>query len=340
MKTLLNLITNLFLALFLGVAISMAIDVPVYIPTGIIFLLGLIPYKREMAFMAGVQKEIWTNHISEHFYAESTFLDYAKDMTEFVEYNTINLAEAGVDPEVVWNNTVFPLEPEQREDAPFAIPLDTATSKPTFVTNVEEIETSYNKMESVVKGHRRAIRNQCLKRAAQAYAPASNGTFTPVLIATGAVRTDTSRRRLTWEDVAKLKKAYTMIEAEGQLVLVLHPHHVEDLKLEDRQFYKEYTDIAAGKVLNREGFIIKEYKNTAIYNDANVKKALGAAPAGTDRYSSLSFMQDEVMKCDGDWKLFYEADTVAYQGDIVNFQKRFKAMPIRNKYIGSIISGT
>ncbi len=45
------------------------------------------------------------------------------------------------------------------------------------------------------------------------------------------------------------------------------------------------------------------------------------------------------MKCDGDYEMFYTEKDVRERGDIIGFEKRFIAMPIRNKAIGAIRSG-
>jgi len=291
--------------------------------------------------MAGVNKEIWVAQLMEPFYAESSFLDYAQDMTQFVEYNTINLADAGIDPAVLINNNVWPIPTTQRTDTPIAIPLDTLDTENTLVRNVEEMETAYDKMESVLKGHRRALRASSLKRAAHAYAPNGNTTLTPILEATGAIRADTGRKILLIEDVIKLQRAFDMIEAEGKRVMVLHPYHVEDLLTQDSKAFKEFATLPNGAVRNIYGFTMMKYPHTAVFNGTNVKKSFGsAAVVASDRYSSLAFLEGEVMKADGSVEMFDRLRDPDQRGDIVGFQKRFKALPTRSKFIGSLVSGT
>ena len=58
------------------------------------------------------------------------------------EYNTLNLAEAGVLPTVYINNNTFPLTLAQRADTPIAISLDTLSTQPTIVRRVEQMESS------------------------------------------------------------------------------------------------------------------------------------------------------------------------------------------------------
>ena len=63
--------------------------------------------------MANLQKEIWVNQIKENFYPDSSFLNYAKDFSGLVENHAINMAEAGVDPKVLINNTMMLLKSTQ-----------------------------------------------------------------------------------------------------------------------------------------------------------------------------------------------------------------------------------
>ena len=48
--------------------------------------------------MATLEKEIWVNQLMENFYPDSSFLKYARDFSALVDYNAINMAEAGADP--------------------------------------------------------------------------------------------------------------------------------------------------------------------------------------------------------------------------------------------------
>lgn len=291
--------------------------------------------------MAGIAKEIWIDALMEPFYAEASFMDYFQDMTQFVEFNTINLADAGVDPVVYVNNATWPIQAVQRTDTPLAIPLDTLDTQTTLVRNIEQMESAYDKMESVLRGHRRSLLDTALRRGAWAASPNTDSPFTPIVSASGAVRADNSRKKATWEDVAALQTRLKLLNGPGVLVLVLHPLHAQDLRNEDRQFYKVMADQTKGIIANREGFIIMEYSNNAVYDGTNNKKAFGAAAApSTDRYSSFAFMQDEIAKADGTVEMFERLKDPDQRGDLVGFQKRFKALTIRGKFMGALVSGT
>ena len=95
-------------------------------------------------------KQIFAAIILSLFYPEGSWLNELTSMDHMVEYNTINLSQIGADPNVIKDNTTWPLTPTQRTDSGIQIPLATYDTEPTHVTNVEELETAYDKCESVV----------------------------------------------------------------------------------------------------------------------------------------------------------------------------------------------
>ncbi len=287
---------------------------------------------------AGVFKEIFIDQLMEKFYGVPSFLDAATDMTEFVEFNTINLADIGVDPAVLINNTTFPVPAAVRADAALALPLDNFDTENTIVRNLEEVETAYNKRESVIRQHRNSIMEVCGNKAAHAYSPASDTADTPVLVTTGAVNPVTGLKRLTLEDLAEMKRRLDVIKvpALGRWG-VLHPDHVADLIVQDKDLFKVFTNIAEGTVPRIFGFSMFEYPTNAIYlHTTGVKQPFGAAPDANDATSSFFFHTAEVMKADGTVDMFIRENDPEQRGDIIGFQKRFVALPMRDKFNGAI----
>ena len=111
-----------------------------------------------------LQKEIWVNQLQENFYPNSSFLNFARDFSNLVEYDAINIAEAGVDPEVLINNNTYPIKITQRVDKNHRIELDKFETVNTLVRRPEAIEYSYDQLESVLLGHRNTLRASTAKR--------------------------------------------------------------------------------------------------------------------------------------------------------------------------------
>jgi len=76
-----------------------------------------------------------------------------------------------------------------------------------------------------------------------------------------------------------------------------------------------------------------------IYNfETMEKKEYGAEAEETDTFCSFAFQGGEIMKADGDVYMYITEDDPKERGTIVGFDKRFIALPIRNRGIGAIVS--
>lgn len=275
----------------------------------------------------------------EGFYPESSFLNYVRNMSEFVDNDKINLAEAGVAPDVLINNTTYPVKIETREDIPISIELDVFSTTNTIVRNAEAVELAYDKLESVLMGHRSILQYNCARKAAHSYAPDKDGDFTPVIEATGETAGD--RKRLSFVDILALKERYEDFDIPLEdRYLVLNPKHVTDLLMEDVKTFKNLTDLQEGKPFNFGGFNILQYSKNPAYVKGEDGKWKKAAFGATGNLASFSFQAKEVMKADGSLVMFMRENDPEQRGTIVGFEKRFIAVPVRNKSLGAIVSPT
>lgn len=96
--------------------------------------------------MAGLRKEVWIKQLQEKFYPDSSFLNYAEDFTALVDNDALNLAEEGIDPKVLVNNTTYPINVVKREDKPIRIELDLFETENTLVRRPEVIEYAYDQL--------------------------------------------------------------------------------------------------------------------------------------------------------------------------------------------------
>lgn len=289
-----------------------------------------------------ILQQVWISQLMEKLYDNSGHLLRSVDMSAFVNYNTINLGDAGVDPDVLINNNTYPIATVERTDSPLTISLDRYRTKNTVVRDAEAVQLAYNKLESVIRGHRSKIAETVLAKATHAWAPAADGAYTPVFETGGVDRADGSNRKaLTVKDVAKARRMFDKLKVpQAGRVLVLCPEHQEDLINADAQLFKAFANQRTGDILQLFGFDIYVSTLTATYNSTTgAKENFGAAAASTDSPSSLFYHENEVMRADGDTEMFARLRDPEQDGDIVGFGKRFISMPIRGKYQGSIYSG-
>lgn len=289
--------------------------------------------------MSTLNKQIWTDQIQKNFYPAVSFLSYAKDFSQFAEFDIINMAETGFDPQVLINNNTYPINIKQREDIPLSFELDLFETENTLVRNPEAIELSYDKMDSVIYGHKMALQTRTATKAAHAFAPEQNSDFTPVITTTGDDNGE-GQKRLKVEDILRLKRKFDVLDIPtDKRFLVLDPRHTEDLILADLKSFKDITGFTDGKPKRFAGFHILEFTKNPTYNATTLRKEpFGKVKAQTDTFCSFAFSSDEVMKADGSFNMYERMNDPELRGTIIGFDKRFIALPIRNKGIGAIVS--
>lgn len=288
--------------------------------------------------MAKLQKEIWIKHIQEKFYPETSFLQFAMDFSKYVENDKIHLAEAGLDPNVLMNNTTYPIAVSERTDKPLEFELDLFETENTLVRTPDSVELAYDKLDSVISGHRSALRVKTHEKAAHAFAPNEDSENTPVISTTGE-ETD-GRKRLRVEDILMLKRRYDLLDVPtDKRYLVLDPRHTEDLILFDLKTFKDITDFKNGLPKRFAGFNMLEFTRNPKYNSSMEKIAFGSETEA-DLFSSFAFYGDEVMKADGKMKMYQSVDEPKERATIVGFDKRFIALPIRETALDAIVSTT
>ncbi|ASZ11090.1 hypothetical protein KTO58_19790 [Chitinophaga pendula] len=285
------------------------------------------------ALFEGVQKEIWTDILLEKFYPDTSFMNEARNLDSLVEYNTINLADAGADPDVLVDNSSYPISTSSRTDAPIQLPLRTLDTTSTVHRNIEKKESSYDKMSSIIYGHRMALQTKAGQLAAWNYAPAKDTKFTPVLKTTGKPRNGFAT--CSFDDIFDLEARQNEVDApQDGRILVLTPTHQRDLKSEDSRMFKEM--ISSGRIGT---FKLYSFSSTPKYDaTTGLKLPFGAAAGANDTVASFAFHKDEVMRAMGTVEMFAKYSDPDQKGDVMNFQMRFVALALRNKTISAIYS--
>ena len=291
----------------------------------------------------GVFTEIWTGEMVKQLRVGMVahWLEGIRDFSAKVEKNeTLHMVDDGGLPEVLINNTTYPIGETKIEDGDIALSLDKFQTKKTVVTDDELYAMSYDKMGSLIERHGEALAIAQHQKAAHALAPNSQTDKTPLIATTGAKDAD-GRQKLTRKDVISLKRAMDKlgIPTAGRR-LVLCPDHVNDLLEEDQKFRDQYYNYQNGKLMNMYGFEVHEFDNNPYYDKNGVKKALGTEIQATDHPGSFAFYTKRVFKADGSLNMYYKeaATNPDTQQSEVNFRKYGIVLPLKMEAIGGIYS--
>lgn len=330
-----NIVSGVILALMLGVsplagaatAVCISGVAGNFMPSGCAF--------------EGVFTEIWTGELVKKLRAgtEATWLDGIPDYSDKAENDVIHLIDVGGDPDVLINNTTYPIPVQELVDTDIPIGLDKYQTKATRVTDDELYASSYDKMASVKERHGEAILENKFKKAIHALAPQKNTAKTPVIMTTGA--NADGRRRLLIRDIIALKDRFDKMEVPTQgRRLVLCTDHVNDLLMQDQTFKEQYYNYTSGKISNMYGFEVYEYVSNPYFTTGGVKKDFKAAPASTDYQASVAFYVKRMFKASGTTKMYYSEakNSPTTQESMVNFRHYFIVLPKKQEAIAAIAS--
>lgn len=282
---------------------------------------------------AGVYTEIWTGELVKHLRRglEATWLDGIPDNSSIVENDVIHLVDVGVDPDVLINNTTYPIPLQSLDDTDIAVKLDKFQTKVTPITDDELFAISYDKMSRVKESHGNAINDGKFQKAAHAMCALKHTAKTPVLKTTGERDPETGRLKMTIADVIMLKREMDALNVPttGRR-LVLCNDHVNDLLECDQKFKEQYNiDRGNGTVGRLYSFDIYEFSNNPLYTVAGNKKDIGASVSAGEFQASFAFYTQRVFKATGSTKMYFsEASTdPENQRNKINFRHMFICMP-------------
>jgi hypothetical protein len=336
-----NAVMGMVLACMLGVS-------PVYgavvAAGGSVLLGGFMP---SGGLLAGILTEVWTGELIKKLRSadQASFLDGIPDYSQYSENDVIHLIDAGADPDVLINNTTYPIPVQALTDADVAIKLDKFQTKATPVTDDELYALSYDKMSSVKERHGSAILEAKYGKAIHALAPQTNSAKTPVIKTTGGVEggAEAGRKMITRADIIALKKKFDMMQVplEGRR-LVLCPDHVNDLLLVDQAFRDQYYNYTTGKISSLYGFEVHEYVNNPYFGANGTKVVYGTAPAAGEYQVSVAFYTKRAFKASGSTRMYYREARMSpeYQRSMINFRHYYIVLPKKQEAMAAIMSDT
>lgn len=266
------------------------------------------------------------------------FLSRIRDRSDLVGYDVIDLTKAGARPNVLIDNSVYPIAAAQRIDEGFKLYLRKLTTEVSIITEDELYALPYDKKGSIVEDHKKSLQESYRALALYSFCAATNSATTPVLSTTGA-DDGTGRKRLTKADLVSFRTKLNNLGVSA-CDLVLCNEHVEDILLWSEAFEKQYQIISTGLVVQMFGFFLSQNQGYApTFNGAN-KAAFGAAPAVGDVHVSVAYPAENMIKAYGSVKMYAKEPDPRYQQAEVNFNAYFIAVPKNNEGTGVIKSGT
>lgn len=308
---------------------------------GIVLPMALGKFLPKGSALEGVYTEVWTGELVKQLRGgmSASWLDGVSDYSAAVNNEVVHLVDVGGDPDVLINNTTYPIAAQELEDGDIALGLDKFQTKKTAVSDDQLFAISYDKMGSVIERHGDAITIAKFKKAAHALTPNSNTAKTPVVPTSG--EDDNGRKKCTRKDIIALKRKLDALQipTAGRR-LVLCSDHVNDLLEDDQKFRDQYYNYTTGKIANMYGFEVYEFENCPYFTKEGTKVPFKNSPSGTDHQASFCFYTKRVFRAQGSTKMYYrDAQTNPdYQQNEVNFRHYYIVLPKKMEAIGAIYS--
>jgi hypothetical protein len=326
---------------------------PIPVTVGLLatsFISNIQPSGSYSYLRAGLYREVWTKDVI-RLVDESmkeTFLDGIMDLSRYVtgdeEHQTIHSTYFNAYPDVLVDNTTYPIDLQTLDGADKTISLNKYQTKVTPITDDELNALTYDKNAEVKVSHAQAIAKERLKMSVHNLSPSGHTSKTPIIKTTGAKTPAGDRLRLTWTDIITLRDALQKgeIPIEG-VRLVLCAEHVNDLLLEDKDLFNVLTNFKAGITLPQLGFDIRSYPMCPYYKVSDLTKLSygGTVVSGTHRMASFIFTPSLARKAKGITKTYLSnsKDDPQYQRSLFSVRDYFIAKPIlEGTHLGAIVS--
>lgn len=299
--------------------------------------------------------EVWLDRVINNLTTadQAPFLDGIAEMDVDVsqmgegtitESNVIHVPTSEFAPDILINNSTYPIALQAYTDDQVIIQLDKYQTKVVTLSDDQVLGASYDRIDNATRKTVQKLTAEKFGKAIHAIAPTSTATATPVITATGGATAEAApggRLRLVYEDLVSLKEAFDLAGApvEGRR-LVLNSNHYNDLLRDRKNFGDQLVNYRTGDVAPTiAGFEIFQYVNMPYFTAANVKKAYGSVPGGTDKKASIAFVTENIAKKTGNTKQYFTAaaDNPTTQTNQLAYRHYFIAVPFQAKWIGAIL---
>lgn len=294
-----------------------------------------MPQNFPEAWQGRVRQLLSTSHKAD-FLDGIEELDVVIMIDPLTDQNSIHVPLETFTPDVLVNNTTYPIDIQEHTDGSKVINLDKFQTKSTRISEDAALGASYNKIDSAAGGHVKAINRTKFKKAIHALAPAADTISTPVV----TIPANATAEQV-YNAIVALKGKFDDLEVpeEGRR-LVLAPDHANVLLTSEKYAAALYADKNSGKISGiLAGFKTYSYVGNPHYTAAGAKLAYGAVPGPTDKKASIAFYEDNVGKKTGILKQYYDKPDTTGQAHRLNYRHYFIVLPIRLEAIGAIVTG-
>jgi hypothetical protein len=332
-----NITLNLALALIIGLGLFGASTVGLSVAGGVFaigtgsqIVLGVSIFPSNTLNMA-LQTEVWVQDIQENLFFENEFLNLATDHSAYIINALVHIPQAGSNPAVVKNRTELVADLQQRTDSEITYGVDNYTTDPFLVKNIDELQISYDKRQSILGQHIAVLGDTIAVNTLQTWAV--TGSTTHALRTTGADTGDEvllpsatgTRKLLTTRDFARAaaKMDLDKVPKQGRYAVVptvMYYNLFTDTELVANRARLSADMIKVGIVGDLHGFKIIYRGEVTKYTGAgaNTIRPIGSTPAATDCAGAVLFSKFATTQAIGEIMVYLNEGEARSYGDIMS----------------------
>tara|TARA_R110000796_G_scaffold63139_4_gene145525 strand:- start:7842 stop:8744 length:903 start_codon:yes stop_codon:yes gene_type:complete len=272
-----------------------------------------------------VQKEIWVRDISEKLFEGVEFATQSINHAAYISGKTVHVPQAGNAPSITKDRTSFPATISQRVDTDLTYNMAEFTTDPILVRDIEELQSEYDKRQSVLRSHVDVLNNRLGLEIMNSWA----GSLTNTVSTTGEASNNAlvagatgTRKKMTATDVRQL--ALTMdnqdVPEAGRILVLpasMYYELFDDAALINRNVMGRET-LPAGVIDRLFGFDIYVRNNVNRLTAAGSLKATQTAGATGDLFAGLAYHPSFVSRALGSIKVFTDDDKPEYYGSVMS----------------------
>lgn len=294
-----------------------------------------------------LNKEIWLNTIQENFFPDDSFAVHSVDDSQFVSNKTVHIPNAGA-PSGVKINRIDAQKGSnagtaKRTDNDLTYDIDELTTDPVYIPNIETVELSYDKRQSVLANDRQQLQDTAHQNLLYRWYVKGNAietTGSARAAHTSATATGT-RKAITKADVLALDIQFNKnnVPVKDRFLLL------------DAVMYADLLDALTGTELSaflasanaQEGIVGKLFSFNVMMRSQVLKcKAnkdllmFSETAIAAECAVGLAWQKTCVSRALGELKMFDTTDDPTWYGDIYSFLLRTGGSPRRYDKLGII----
>lgn len=276
-----------------------------------------------------LNKQIWLSTIQENFFPDDSFASKSIDDSVFISNKTVHIPNAGAPSGVVINRTKKPASVTQRSDNDLTYDIDELTTNPIYIPEVDKVELSYDKRQSILANDRQEIQMQAHNNLLYRWVN-TNCAYETIGEARDAHTSEKAtggRKKMTKGTVLTLMTRFNMdnIPAKDRFILLdacMYADLLEDLTDKELSAFLASADAQKGVVGNLYGFdVMYRSQVLRLTSGKQLLKWSEESVAG-ELAAGLAWQKQCVSRALGEVKMFENLDDPTYYGDIYSFLMR------------------